>query len=314
MRVDPDVRLILYGVCSTLLLASLIGFILQARVRQIAAIGIVENLNARIKAWWGIVLLGSAALFAGRTAMIALFATISFLALREFLTVTEVEAADHRAILACFLIVLPSQYLLVEAGWYDAFAIFIPAAGFLMLPILTALAGDTKNFLARTAELLWGLLVCVYGISHVPALLMLHIAGYEGRLPLLVVFLILVAQANDVLQYVWGKLVGKHKIAPGLSPSKTIEGFLGGAASATALGAGLWWMTPFSVIQAGAMAFAITLAGFLGGLVLSAVKRDRGIKDWSQLIPGHGGMLDRVDSICFSAPLFFHLTRIFFAS
>jgi phosphatidate cytidylyltransferase len=314
MRVDTDIRLVLYGVCSALLLASLTGFFLHARVRQMTSIGIVENLNARIKAWWVIVLVGSAALFAGRTAIIALFAAISFLALREFLTVTQVQASDHRALLASFLIVLPVQYMLVGTGWYDAFAIFIPAVGFLALPILTALAGDAKNFLARTGELSWGLMVCVYGISYVPALLTLHIAEYGDRLPLLVVFLILVAQASDVLQYVWGKLIGKHKIAPALSPSKTLEGLIGGAASATALGASLWWMTPFSAVQAGAMAFAITLAGFLGGLVLSAVKRDRGIKDWSRLIPGHGGMLDRVDSICFSAPVFFHLTRIFFAS
>jgi len=173
-----------------------------------------------------------------------------------------------------------------------------------VLPILTAVAGDSKNFLARTFELLWGLMVCIYGISHVPALLMVHIAGYKGRLPLLVVFLLLVAQASDVLQYIWGKLIGTHKIAPAVSPSKAVEGFLGGAASATALGAALWWMTPFTIIQAGGMAFVITLAGFIGGLVLSAVKRDRGIKDWSRLIPGHGGMLDQVDSICFSAPVF----------
>ena len=123
------------------------------------------------------------------------------------------------------------------------------------------------------------------------------------------VFLILVVQSSDVLQYVWGKLLGRHKIAPELSPSKTVEGFVGGVASATALGAALWWITPFSPLEAALIAFAITLMGFLGGLVMSAIKRDRGVKDWGAIIEGHGGMLDRLDSVCFSAPVFFHIVR-----
>ena len=154
---------------------------------------------------------------------------------------------------------------------------------------------------------------CVYCLSHVPALLTLHIPGYRGRSALLVVFLILIAQASDVLQYIWGKLLGKHKIAPAVSPSKTVEGFVGGVVSATLLGAALWRITPFSPLQAGAMALMITLVGFLGGLVMSAIKRDRGIKDWGQLLEGHGGILDRLDSVCFSAPIFFHVTRYYFA-
>jgi phosphatidate cytidylyltransferase len=150
-------------------------------------------------------------------------------------------------------------------------------------------------------------------ISHVPALLTLDIPVYESRNAFLIVFLILVVQSSDVLQYVWGKLAGRHKIAPQLSPSKTVEGFVGGIASASALGAALWWITPFSPLAAGLASLAITLMGFLGGLVMSAIKRDRGIKDWGTLIEGHGGMLDRVDSVCFSAPVFFHLVRYWYA-
>jgi len=138
---------------------------------------------------------------------------------------------------------------------------------------------------------------------------MLDIPGYEGRNGFLLVFLILVVQSSDVLQYVWGKLLGKRKIAPELSPSKTVEGFLGGVASATALGAALWWITPFSPGTAALMSLVIALMGFLGGLVMSAIKRDRGVKDWGALIEGHGGVLDRLDSVCFSAPIFFHLVR-----
>ena len=125
----------------------------------------------------------------------------------------------------------------------------------------------------------------------------------------ILIFLILVVQSSDVLQYVWGKLLGRRKIAPGLSPSKTVEGFVGGVLSASGLGAALWWITPFEPGQAFLVALAITLMGFLGGLVMSAIKRDRGVKDWGSLIEGHGGMLDRLDSVCFSAPVFFHITR-----
>ena len=151
----------------------------------------------------------------------------------------------------------------------------------------------------------------MFCLSHVPALLSLHIPGYEGRNLLLIAFLVLVVQSSDVLQYVWGKLLGRHKIAPELSPSKTVEGFLGGVASASVLGALLWWITPFSPLQAGGIALLIRLMGFFGGLVMSAIKRDRGVKDWGRMIEGHGGVLDRLDSVIFAAPVFFHMTRYF---
>lgn len=155
-------------------------------------------------------------------------------------------------------------------------------------------------------------MICVYCISYVPALLTLDIPGYRNRNALLIVFLLIVVQSSDVLQYVFGKLFGRHRIAPEISPSKTLEGFIGGVVAATALGAGLWRITLFNPWQAAVMTLTITLSGFLGGLVMSAIKRDRGVKDWSHLIEGHGGMLDRLDSVAFSAPIFFHLTQYFF--
>jgi phosphatidate cytidylyltransferase len=182
----------------------------------------------------------------------------------------------------------------------------------LILPIASLVFADTRNFLARTSETQWGLMICVFSLSYVPALLTLNVPGYPGRAALLVVFLLVVAQSSDVLQYVFGKLFGLHKIAPEISPSKTVEGFIGGVIAATALGASLWRLTPFNSWQAAAMAFTIALMGFLGGLVMSAIKRDRGVKDWGRLIQGHGGILDRLDSVAFSAPIFFHLTRYFF--
>ena len=152
-------------------------------------------------------------------------------------------------------------------------------------------------------------MISVFCISHVPALVTLEIPGYAGRNLLLVAFLVIVVQGSDVLQYVWGKLCGRHKVAPELSPSKTWEGLVGGVLSATALGAVLYWITPFTPLQAAAMAFVMCLMGFLGGLVMSAIKRDRGVKDWGTLIEGHGGMLDRLDSVIFAAPVFFHFVR-----
>jgi phosphatidate cytidylyltransferase len=305
-----EVYWILGSLLAAVSLASLIGYALGRRHPANPAIG---NLNARIRAWWMMILVGGGALLAGRIAVILLFALISLLALREFVTQAPVRRADHSALFVCFFLALPVQYVLIGIGWYGLFSIWIPVYGFLALAIMAALFADTERFLDRTAATQWGLMVCVYCVSHVPALMTLRIPGYEGRAPLLMVFVVLIAQVSDILQYLWGKLMGKHRVAPTLSPSKTVEGLVGGVLCATALGALLWRITPFRVWQAGLMAFLIAILGFLGGLVISAIKRDRGIKDWGHLIEGHGGMLDRIDSLCFSAPVFFHLTRYFFS-
>ena len=200
----------------------------------------VENLNARIKAWWVMVALIGVAFMVGKAGVIALFAFISFGCLREFLTLTDTKRGDHYALAAAFFIVLPFQYYLVWIEWYGLFSIFIPVYVFLLLPIVTALRGDTSNYMVRIAEVQWGVMICVFCISHVPALLIFQVEGFEGRELLLIGFLVAVVQSSDVLQYVWGKLIGRTKIAPSLSPSKTVEGFLGGIASATAIGAALW--------------------------------------------------------------------------
>ncbi|HET7065915.1 MAG TPA: phosphatidate cytidylyltransferase, partial [Rudaea sp.] len=155
-------------------------------------------------------------------------------------------------------------------------------------------------------------MITVYCISYAPALLLLKIPGFTGQNLLLMIYMLMVVQLSDVLQYVFGKLFGKRKIAPRVSPSKTVEGFIGGGLSATAIGAALWWITPFTPLQSAAMAAVVVIAGFLGGLALSAVKRSIGAKDWGSMIEGHGGMLDRLDSVSFAAPVFFHLTRYFF--
>ena len=297
------------GVAAVLLLASSVGVTLKRAVAHGRPHAVIDNLNARVNAWWVMVGAIAAAFVFGDTGMLALFGFISFYALREFITLLHTRRADHGAIAAAFFIVLPAQYLLVAIGWYGMFAILIPVYAFLVLPIVSALAGDTQRFLERTAKVQWGLMISVYCISHVPALAMLEIPGFEGRNLLLIAFLVIVVQGSDVLQYVWGKLFGRHKVAPELSPSKTWEGLIGGVASATALGAALYWITPFTPWQAAGIALVLCAMGFFGGLVMSAIKRDRGVKDWGNLIEGHGGMLDRLDSVVFAAPVFFHLVR-----
>ena len=297
------------GIGAILVIASLVGYALKMFVAKGQPHTVIDNLNARIKAWWVMVLVISGAFLFGKDGVIVLFLFISFVALREFMTLTYTRSGDHNALAASFFIVLPAQYFFIYIEWYGLYSIFIPVYAFLILPILEVTAGDTKRFLERAAKMQWGLMVCVFCISHVPALLTLQIPGYEGRNILLIVFLVLVVQSSDVLQYVWGKLFGKHRIAPDVSPSKTLEGLVGGVASATALGAALWWITPFTVWEAALMALAVNVMGFLGGLVMSAIKRDRGVKDWGHMIEGHGGMLDRLDSVVFAAPVFFHATR-----
>lgn len=297
------------GVFAFLALASSIGFVLKRRLQPGQSPATVDNLNARIKAWWWMIGLLALAFWGGKSGVIALFAFVSFQCLREFISLTHTRHGDHHALVWSFFFFLPFQYYLIAIEWYGLFSILIPVYAFLLLPISASLGADVTRFLERAAKVQWGLMICVYCLSHVPALMTLEIPGYEGRNALLIVFLILTVQSSDVFQYVWGKLLGKHKLSPAISPSKTVEGLVGGVATSTAVGAALWWMTPFNPWQAALMALAINILGFFGGFVLSAIKRDRGVKDWGHMIEGHGGMLDRVDSISFSAPIFFHLVR-----
>jgi phosphatidate cytidylyltransferase len=300
------------GVLGLLSFASLVGFILGRRAKTAAAIATVENLNERIKAWWMMIGLFGLAFWLGTGVTIILFALTSFYCLREFLSITPTRPEDHRPVVFAFYLFIPLQYWLIAAGWQSLFAIAIPVWAFLLLPIVSVLAGETAEFMQRAARIQWALMLAVFCISHAPALLMLDIPGFDGNF-LLLFFLITVVQLSDVLQYVFGKLFGKHKVAPRVSPAKTWEGLIGGGLSASAIGAGLWWITPFSPLAAAGMAFAIVVAGFCGGLVLSAVKRSLGAKDWGTMIDGHGGALDRMDSVSFAAPLFFHLTNYFYA-
>lgn len=300
------------GVGILLVIASITGFILSLRVKRDNARATVGNLNARVRAWWIMVAIFAIAFWFGKNATLVLFALTSFYCLREFITLTPTRAGDHRPVAAAFYLFLPLQYYLIGINWQSLFSIAIPVYGFLLLPVLALFKGDTFDFLQRTAKIQWGLMLTVYCISHAPALLLLKIPNFEGSNVMLLFFLLCVVQISDVLQYVFGKLFGRWRVAPKVSPSKTWEGLIGGGLSATAVGAWLWWITPFTPSQAAVISFVIVVAGFCGGLVLSAVKRSLGAKDWGAMIAGHGGALDRMDSVAFAAPIFFHLTNYFF--
>jgi phosphatidate cytidylyltransferase len=296
------------GVLVLLAAATMIVRILKRRAADGGLnTAVLETLALRVRAWWVLCTVLAAAFPFGPTAVIALFGLISFWALREFITLTPTRPGDHRALFWVFFLCTPLQYVLVGMHRYELYSILIPVYAFLLIPARIAMSGDFKRFLERTAKIQAGLLICVYCLSHAPALLTLPLArGSNARL---LFFFVLMVQLSDALQYAWAQLPSKHVIVPSVSPSRTWEGLLGGTASVALIGAALWWATPFSPWVAAVMSIVIALMGFGGALTMSAIKRDRGVKDYGTLVEGHGGVLDRIDSICFAAPVFFHLTR-----
>ncbi len=288
---------------------------------------IVQTFNLRVRAWWLMCTVLAAAFLLGSAShvtTVVIFGLVSFWALREFITLTPTRLGDHRTLFWVFFLFTPMQYVLVAMDRYEIFSILIPVYAFLFIPARVALAGDYKRFLERTAKIQSGLVVCVYCLSHAPALLSLEINRVHGQEIVarvdphanarLLFFFVLIVQINDALQYAWGRLLGKTVIAPMISPNKTWEGFLGGIGSSTLIGTALYWATPFQPWEAAGMALVISVLGFAGGMAMSAIKRDRGVKDYGTLVAGHGGVLDRIDSICFAAPVFYHLTRHFFTA
>lgn len=306
---DADDWRLAVAVASLLLAASLAGQLLRIFVAGNAPHALIDNLNRRIASWWVIVTLVGLALLAGRSAVTLLFALVSLAALREFLAGDAAANCPRALVVASFALIVPLQYLLIWADHPWLYSALIPLLVFVGRPLLGLLSGDCGAFLGATRTLCGGLLACVFGLSHIPALLTLPAGDDPGAAARRMIFLLLVVQVSDVLQYVWGKLAGRHPIAPRLSPSKTVEGTLGGIVSAVALGAGMSWLTSLTPLATGLISLLLTLLGFTGGLAMSAAKRRRGIKDWSRLIPGHGGMLDRVDSLILSAPAFYYLLR-----
>jgi phosphatidate cytidylyltransferase len=243
-----------------------------------------------------------------------LFATFSFLALREFITLMHTQRGDHRSLIAAFFVLLPLQYLLVGTRSYDLFTVLIPVYGFLALPVLSALADDPRRFLERNAKIQWGIMVCVYGLSHAPALLLLEFPGYAGRGAFLLLFLVLVVSASQIVQELASRSLRRRPVARRISRSFSMRAWWLGMLSAALLGALLHWFTPFKAGQALVLGFIAACAGSLGGLVMKALKRDAGVRYWGNRssITGAIGLLDRIAVLCFAAPVFFHSVRWYF--
>jgi phosphatidate cytidylyltransferase len=265
------------------------------------------ELVQRIRSWWFIVSIFTVAMIMSRNVSVAFFAFVSFLALKEYLSIVPTRRADRRVLFWAYLSI-PIQYYWVAQAWYGMFIVFIPVYVFLLLPLRMVIIGETKEFLRAAGTLHWGIMTLVFGISHIAYLLVLPEANNPNAGgPGLVLFLVFLTQFNDVAQYVWGKNLGRHKIIPKVSPNKTWEGFLGGVATTTLLSlllSGL--LTPMPWTVAIAAGLLISIAGFIGDVTISALKRDIGLKDSGSMLPGHGGILDRIDSLTYTAPLFFH--------
>ncbi len=275
----------------------------------------LSELSARVRAWWIMAAVFFGAIVVSNRISLVFFALMSFWAMKEYVTLLKTRPADHHALVLTFLAV-PVQYIWIGLNppWYGMFIIFIPVYMLLSLPVRMVLSKDTKGFVESASQIQWGLMIFVFGLSHMAYLLTLPTIGdtrANGRT--LVLFLVFVVEMSDVLQYIWGKTWGRHKIIPAVSPNKTWEGFLGGIATAMLLSLAIRFLTPFSIGETLLVSLLITVAGFFGGAVMSAVKRDFGVKDFGSVIPGHGGMLDRVDSLCYAAPIFFHYVRYFYS-
>lgn len=266
-----------------------------------------SELRQRIRTWWLIVAVFAAAVLFNRTVSVTILGFVSFLAFKEYLSLIPTRRADHRVLFWAYLSI-PVQFYWVWIGWYGLFIIFIPVYMFLLLPMRMILIGETQGFLRAIGTLQWGLMITVFSLSHMAFMLVLppehNPAG--GAVGLLI-YLVFLTEINDVAQYIWGKSFGRRKVAPKVSPNKTVAGFLGGVATTTVLAVVLApWLTPLLRYEALGAGLLVGLAGFVGDVTISALKRDLGVKDSGSLLPGHGGILDRLDSLTYTAPLFFH--------
>ena len=299
---NKDLLVIIALIFGLLIFASLLFFV----IGKLKPNANLAELKARTKSWWAMASIFILSTVVDTHISYLAIAFLSFVAFRELYSLLGFRLSDRGAIFWAY-ISIPIQYYLAYIGWYGAFIIFIPVIMFLLLPLRLVLKGNTKGIIKSMAMLQWILMLTVFGISHLAYLLSLpKIEGFQAGGRGLLLFVVFLTEINDVLQFTWGKLLGKHKIIPKISPNKTWEGFLGGLISTTVIGYFLGFLTPLSGWQLLLASFLIALSGFVGDIVVSAIKRDIGVKDTGSTIPGHGGILDRIDSLAYTAPVFFH--------
>ncbi len=300
----PGARMVMAGILGVLVIASAVTWRLQ---RHGPAEKYLE-LSQRVKSWWVMVGVFTVAIAIDQRLSIAFFAFVSFLALKEFFSLIPTRRADRRVLFWAYLSI-PLQYYWVYRGWYGMFIVFIPVWMLMVISARMVLIGETRDFLRAVGTIQWGLLLMVFSISHQAYLLVLQPHGG----PALVLYLVVLTQLNDVAQYIWGKTLGRHKVVPTVSPNKTVEGLIGGIATTTGLAVLLApLLTPLSLPHSIAAGLMIGAGGFLGDITIGSVKRDLGVKDAGTMLPGHGGVLDRVNSLTYTAPLFFHFLRFYY--
>jgi phosphatidate cytidylyltransferase len=309
--VNPAFLSVLLGALILLAIASLAVLVFR-RLRPSADF---SELAARVRTWRVIAFFFLGAMIPGRGVALAFFAFLSFLALKEYFSLIPTRRADRRVLFYAYLAIFV-QFWWVYVGWYGMFAIFIPVYMFLLLPLRMVMIGETSGFLTAVGTLYWGLMTSVYSLSHLAALLLLPFPGgsvWGRRQPggeTLILYVAVLTQLNDIMQYVWGRTLGHRKVVPRVSPGKTWGGLLGGVLTTVALA---YWLapllTPLSRYESLGAGLIIGVGGFFGDITVSAVKRDLHLKDSGSMLPGHGGILDRVDSLTYTAPLFFHFIR-----
>ncbi len=313
---DQQVALLFVALFGMLLLASLTELAWSLR-RGLDGPANESHANRRrdLSALWAGACLFWLAWVSGAAGATLLAGVVSFLALREFITLAHTRRGDHRGLILAFFIVLPVQYLLVAARGFDLFSVFIPVYVFLAIPVVSALAGDPERFLERNAKIQWGIMVCVYGLSHAPALLLLDFKGFEERGAFLVFFLVMVVSAAQIVQEAASRWLRRRPLARHIDRSFSLRGWALGGLAAALVGAALYWITPFKAGQALAMGFIAGAAGTLGGFVMKALKKDAGVRYWGNRssVTGAVGLLDRVAPLCFAAPVFFHSVRWYFS-
>ena len=303
LHLTPNVRWALVGLVGVLLLATLAVWLIAATRPDKDD----TDLKLRTRSWWVMIGIFVGAMLLSPSASVVLFAFISFLALKEYLSLIPTRRADRRVLFWAYL-AIPFHYYWVETAWYGMFIIFIPVYMFLLLPLRMVIIGETEGFLRAAGTLHWGMMTTVFSLSHMAFLLVLPAANNPaGGGAGLMLYLVFLTQFNDVAQYTWGKLFGRHKVIPKVSPKKTWEGLLGGVLTTLILAVLIApYLTPLSLAEAAGAGLIIAVFGFIGDVTISALKRDLGVKDSGSLLPGHGGILDRIDSLTYTAPLFFH--------
>jgi phosphatidate cytidylyltransferase len=308
--------LIVFGILIAVsITAFLLTFRKQADGHDEAWHAELEDFRRLLRTSWFMVVVFWMAWAAGDTVATVLFAVIAFFALREFITLSPTRRGDHRSLILAFFVVLPIQFWLVRTEHFDLFTVFIPVYVFLAIPVVSALAGDPQRFLERNAKLQWGIMVCIYGMSHVPALMLLDFENYGGKGAFLVFFLVFVVQTCMLVQHVVTRRMHRPPSAPQVSKSFNWYSWLLGMILGSFVGGLMSFITPFKAGQAFAMAFVACAAGSMGHLVMKALKRDRGVTAWGHRgisVTGANGLLDRVDALCFAAPIFFHSARWYF--